>query len=291
MSYPAKGRRRWNLSISGISCLDWSSMGKRSGTFGQGALAWLALMWEFYNRIYDLAICECTYLYQHRHIQIIVSRVGGVVSPVIFSPTDIGYPAERKRKYMIVTFPGLRWITGRTFTKANLLNTFARQVIKTGDVYLENTSRVEIRSYIEGLAKKRRMALRDGLGNRWPMATVLQRGARDRLDKVLAHAHTMKKISGANELYLTINQNPGWASIMVNKVPTLLQATACWSTKAERLLLPKEVCAVMGIPWTALMASMPEKNVRSMAGNAMHAGAIACVILYALANTDEAEFA
>ena len=78
---------------------------------------------------------------------------------------------------------------------------------------------------------------------------------------------------------------------MVNKVPTLLQATACWSTKAERLLLPKEVCAVMGIPWTALMASMPEKNVRSMAGNAMHAGAIACVILYALANTDEAEFA
>ena len=73
---------------------------------------------------------------------------------------------------------------------------------------------------------------------------------------------------------------------MKDKIPNLLQKSQVWSTKAKRLLLPKEVCLVMGIHWSPLMSTLPEIRVRSMAGNAMHGGAIAAVILYALANTE-----
>ena len=260
------------------------SHGKKAGTFGKGAMAWRTLMWEYFNCVYDLAICECTYLYQRRHIQIVVGRIGAVVSSVVFSPMGIGCPAERPRKYMIILFPGMRWSGGRVFTTAHFLNTFRRLVVTTGDVYLEHTTRVETRSYIEDMAKKRHMAIRDGCGSRWPMAMALLRGALKRLN--LLQEQALKKYKADDELYFTIDRNPGWASVMKKEIPTLLQKTACWLTKAKRLLLPKEVCLVLGIPWSRLIATLPEIKVRSTAGNAMHAGSIAALILYALANTE-----
>ena len=112
---------------------------------------------------------------------------------------------------------------------------------------------------------------------------VMKKGAQKRLDLLLAIAQ--EKFSPQDEVYLTIDRNPGWASVMDNKIPTLLQKSSVWSTRARRLLLPKEVCFIMGLRWTPLMETFPEIKIRSMAGNAMHSGCIASVLLFALGNT------
>ena len=52
-------------------------MGAKKGSFGKGALAWLSLMWDFVNDVYDLAVLECTIGYQERHVQIILDKVLG----------------------------------------------------------------------------------------------------------------------------------------------------------------------------------------------------------------------
>ena len=116
------------------------------------------------------------------------------------------------------------------------------------------------------------------------MAMVLQHGALKGLN--LLQEQALKKYKADDELYFTIDRNPGWASVMNKKIPTLLQKTAYWFTKAKRLLLPKEVCLVLGIPWGRFIATLPVIKVRPMAGNAMPARSIGAVILYALANTE-----
>ena len=85
-------------NIAGMSCLDWSARGQQAGTCGKGAMAWLTLMWDYLNNVYDFAIAERTKNYAHRHLQRVVTHCDGTVHEAIFSPTDLGFPASRGRK-------------------------------------------------------------------------------------------------------------------------------------------------------------------------------------------------
>ena len=60
-SHPVK-RGDLHISIAGISCLDWSSMGEMQGYFGKGGLVWLTLVWEYMKGVYDMGILECTHI-------------------------------------------------------------------------------------------------------------------------------------------------------------------------------------------------------------------------------------
>ena len=89
--------------------------------------------------------------------------------------------------------------------------------------------------------------------------------------------------------YDTICQDVSRASVMQDRIPALLRKGRIWSFKHDRLLIPQEHLAVMGIKISDTVASsLSNAKVLSVAGNAMHKGAIGAIVLYTLCCTENA---
>ena len=283
--YPTHGVAKGSLrcNISGISCLDWTSRGLEVGVFGKGALAFLTLMWDFCAGLYDVGVLECTRKYRHQHIQTLLGPYGFCVYPVVFSPWMIGFPCNRFRKYMVViNTKTVSWNDGAALDLNKLLGLLGRSVNMTGSVYLEDTQKAEIRAAIEKMAQDRHMPLRDGNRKRWPMSAVLPTGLKTLLSR---HLESMKEkgVDTDSDVFTTIDQNPTRAS-WTEYIPALLQNSHVYSFKHKRLLLPQEHCKIMGLPWCKAFEELSGGKVKSLTGNAMHAGALAAVVLYTLGN-------
>lgn len=68
-------------------------------------------------------------------------------------------------------------------------------------------------------------------------------------------------------------------------VPALLTRSEVWSMKAGRLLLRREHCRIMGIAWAPATSKLPDKQLPSISGNAMHKMALGSIVLYTFAFT------
>ena len=114
------------------------------------------------------------------------------------------------------------------------------------------------------------------------MSMVLRLGLQRRLNNIVADL-VAEGMSEDADMNTTVDQNVSHASTM-EVIPALLQKTRVWNFRAKRLLLPQEHCLVMGIPFDEVISALEEVRIRSLCGNAMHAGALAAVFIYLCCN-------
>jgi len=285
--YPVRGNNVGGCplkgNVSGISCIDWSERGSQAGSFGKGAVAWCTLMWDLLNDDLDWALLECTRHYRHPQLEVVLAHIGASVFPVVFSPSHLGLPCTRYRKYMLVLFsPRFRWKSNAdAISKTSLMSAFGREPVGSGSDFLQKTLKSEVRAEIEMMAEKMHMSPRDGSGHRWPMKVVLSAAMQRSL---AAHEVQLKKDGWdltKDDVFTTICQQGSYAATSA-MIPALLQRSKVWSWRHQRLLLPRERCNVMGIEWTPEIASIEPSKICSMTGNAMNLTAISSVIVYML---------
>ena len=120
-------KRGIKLRVAGISCIDWSTRGSRLGTLGKGILAWLTFIREVMLDQPDVAVVECTKHYAHEDIEIVTGELYAL-SFAVFSSAEVGPPAERWRKYMVLINKNgrLRWRAGREMSRERIFDVFGR---------------------------------------------------------------------------------------------------------------------------------------------------------------------
>jgi hypothetical protein len=146
---------------------------------------------------------------------------------------------------------------------------------------MTDTPKEEIRLAIERMAADNHQPRRDGRGQRWPMRMVTSAAL---LRTIEAHERHFGQRAHDDNMFATVEQTLGFSSAMSDVIPALLRTSKVWSFRHQRFLLPSEHCKVMGIPLNASVESLSPAKMKAVAGNAMHAGALASVVLFTLSN-------
>ena len=291
---PAPGSVR--MSVAGITCVDWSSRGRRAKTLGDSALAWAALMREVYWTKPDILILECTRLYDHNDVVAILDEVASM-SPLVFSPTQVGIPSERYRKYMVMLWRcgRLQWKERAEINLPRFLAVYGRRLACNGHVYLKNTSEDLIETYRQYVSALRSLPSH-AAGRSLNFDSLLTRRGRARLQVAIDHAAASGYASD-DEIFYDQSQNLDFSGITY-AVPALTQRNVAWSHCLRRPMLPQECFEAMGFPAVLAEATtglrcpveyaienLSMSKQRSLSGNSMHFAAIGLVIVYTLAFT------
>eukprot|EP00971_Amphidinium_carterae_P089791 1777817-Amphidinium_carterae.1 len=137
---------------------------------------------------------------------------------------------------------------------------------------MEQTPKSVVREAIEHMAAKRHMPSRNQDGRRWPMFMVLGRGEQRRLSAAMRkfkHRSADMVEQTLPDVFVYTCQNADF-NRSGSSVPALLRASRVWNARYQRLMLPSEHCAVMGIDAASLPSTLSDTQVKSLAGNAMH---------------------
>ena len=108
-AFPIDDDGRETGNISGPQCYDWSTMGKKQGWLGSGAqlfLGWLA----------ERRVIQEKWIIIENVIQFpqtaVLQALGDLyhVESIKFAPTDMAYPTQRRRHYMVLILKAaMRW--------------------------------------------------------------------------------------------------------------------------------------------------------------------------------------
>ena len=327
--FKGTGRGHIRMSIAGITCVDWSSRGIKKGTLGKSCMAFTAYMREVIHTLPDVVLLECVRQYQEGDA-ILMLEHNYHYTGLVFSPSEIGLPIERYRKFMVFLLRSgsgkeLKWKEGLQLCRGTFLAAFGRTKACNGHVFMDGTPDHCVSNAIAQKAAHKFMPPRDQFGRLWTFRDFLteKTGCRiDKYERILQSACSAKSSGRADDMaetesgdedasapgslgswpvFCDISQEPGFADIVAN-VPAFTRRNRIWSLEHNRHLLLEEAMEVMGVPaimpaqtlgltapWPESKEELSESKVRALLGNSMQLTAIATVIVYILAFTDEVE--
>lgn len=286
------------LLIAGISCLDWSSRGLRGRTIGKGALAWASFMRELMSYLPDIAILECTRSYMHEDL-VAVTDAAYDTFPLVFSPTDVGIPSQRVRKYMVLLHRRghLRWKANCAIDGDRFMALFGRKMACDGNVYFADTPGEAVRAELRKWCERRHLPQKDADGRAFAFTDVLTRKQQVRFDEWIAFVKDRGADDSSNMIY-DLAQHPQYGTLG-SAIPALTRRNMPWSSCFGRPLIPLEKFEVQGIPvfspaatlgldaaWPYVLHNSSSGVVNTLTGNAMHLAAIGLVLGYTFAFTE-----
>lgn len=295
---PASDDDCLSIRIAGISCLDWSSRGSRRKTIGTGALAWASFLRETWWSEPDMVLLECTRSYRHADLDAVMGSKYSLTF-LVFSPTQVGVPSERYRKYMVMIKKDgrLRWHSGCELSESNFLKIFGRSLSVNGHVYLLESPGDLVRAELARWSARRHLPEKDKDGLRFQFAELLTRKGRRRLQAWKDRLHARGHDDEQEQLFCDLAQSPDYGNL-TTLVPALTRKNMPWSLFLNRPVLPSERLEIMGwpainpeatlglgLPWKSAIPSSPAK-IASLTGNAMHFASVSLVLAYTLAFTE-----
>ena len=210
-------------------------MGSGDGWFGASAIIYLVFVRECLMAAYDFIILECTAHFDTRGLEPFEHLYHIVV--LTFSPTLLGFPASRVRKYMML-LNKKRWrfmLQAEEFGHMKLFEAlFGRRVVLNGwQMCRAPTEKVE--NYLALMAERRGMPPRRASGRPWSSYQVMSGSLRR-----MVYAQEQEAASrGFTSLMCNVHQRPSYMSGTVN-VPALLRNSLIFNCRLRRLMLPSE---------------------------------------------------
>ena len=129
--------RRRRGCVAGINCYDWSTMGGTQGWLGESTIVFLQFVRECLEADYDWIILECTQGFDLQGLRCLEAKYMCVCLHI--TPQQLGFPANRLRKYMLLTHQArLAWLPciEEIGNEAAFLKLFHRRVMLYGDELL-----------------------------------------------------------------------------------------------------------------------------------------------------------
>ena len=221
------------------------------------------------------------------------------VQSVLFTPTDLGIPSHRPRKYSLV-IPEVSKLHGAVaFGVKELTKVAFSKLLLRGSVYLR-APHADIKLYMDHLASTNKMLPSRPENKTYACETVMITGDRMRMLEYRA----MLESSGraCDDVIVDVTQNVSFGSVM-DVLPTLLRNSMPYSMLSNRLFLATELLAAQGFPvyleaddevWRDMpnevkqcierLMNQPDLTLRRMLGNTMHLAQVGSVLAIVLAS-------
>ena len=282
----------WPLSLAcaGTTCTSWSSMGQKKHWMTKSAVVFLAWAYEMLAFRPAIIVHECTPEFDFQQLIIIFGSFY-LIRSCIFSPTDLGLPMSRPRRYTIMmlrcTFQPLL-----SFDVDGFGSLFFRSLRLTGHVLWQAPQQM-VNAHISKLAEKAFLPSLQADGSPWPIRVVLSQAVDHRIE---CYEKMCRRARRRMKYIVNLRQTPQWCNGWSEAVPTLLTSTSyLWSMVEGRVLLPIEHLGVQGLDCFNNCPSLPEcpvvrlalsgaltpREVMHLAGNSFNIAAVTSVLLFA----------
>ena len=244
------------LHVAGVNCYDWSSMGQGSQWLGESLLPFVQWCKERLVMQEDLILVECVLNFDDTMLAELFAEDYDLLTLRV-SPTLLGEPVERGRKYMILLRKEkLEWHPA--IAKANAVERgslrlesafsrlFARTLRMSGDMkFRAPQDDIAARLQTLAAAKKLPRATRSGRG--WSSFQLCSQAMRD---SVNAHESWLRSHIGAGGSFdgwiCNLAQRPAFMPPTQHVVPALLRKSQLWLMAKARRPLPMEMLEVQG---------------------------------------------
>lgn len=282
--------QRLRLAAAGSPCTSWSRMGRRAGWAAKSALAFAVWCGETLAAMPDIILHECTLDFDWSVLDTFFGSAY-IVCSFAFSPTDLGIPSSRPRRYTLLVAKE-RFSLRSTFDGSGFGRDMFRRCMATAHIYACAPT-VYIERYLHYLAEKRHLPATSESGEQWPMRMLLRESLHQRL---LAYERAADRLRGRRVYIVNLMQEWGFVRRFSELAPTLMTRTSLlWDMSADRLFIPEELLVMIGIPIfaaerlqedrvgievLALAGDLQPDAIRFVTGNGMHMGAVGSVLLW-----------
>lgn len=297
---PAPRSEALRLHAAGMNCYDWSTMGGKKLWLGDSTKPFMQWLRERILAEEDVIVGECVLGFDHESFFDFL-RDAYDLSLLKLSPTLIGEPAERQRKYMILLKRDrLKWLPciEDYGVEDAFYRIFARRCCMLGQEKFRAPQQ-ELDVYLESAVAKRHLPPHSRSGKDWSFFQVGSESVRASIKEHEAHLqHNYGNSVPAEQWIANLSQRPTHMPATRFFVPALLRGSNLWLMGKRRWQLPGELLEVQGFniygsPDTPQyeckiadhFKSMPKSQLTSVAGNAMHLGIIGSVWLFILGCT------
>ena len=125
------------MAVAGATCVDWSALGLKNGWLGKSGIAFV--IWAHERRLCKdkVVILENVMGFDDEALSLAFPNYSCTVFRI--SPHDLGVPATRARKYMVLLAPGLTWSECLGDNPASVAAGFD-QIFKSSGVTVEAAS-------------------------------------------------------------------------------------------------------------------------------------------------------
>jgi hypothetical protein len=297
----SRQRRPGALTVwaGGVSCLDWTAMGKRSAWSGEGCIA--TLIWLFYAlaRKPHVLIIECTPNFDMKFVKRILEPVYNVMYRKL-CPTMLGVPSRRLRIWAVcVLAEGIK--LQYRFDSDKFDEMFFQKLTTDSSVFLSShdDDREKVK---QAMALRNKMPETDFGGIAWPLTRVMNVGPALRLKGYTYIKNNSIRCSSSSTILCDWNQNPDEICAMgINVAPPLLRCSNLAALQINGtsrvdddplIVLAKEHMTIMGWPPHAdspvhhsfqhLVDKLSHKQIKSLMGNAMHMQVAGATLMYVL---------
>lgn len=286
------------VDISGSTCVGFSPAGKRWAWLDDSAVPFLVWAWTLKSARPHIILHECVRGFDPAVLDLVLNFREPLslyaIASVVFSPTDLGLPVSRARRYTLCMLMPSELLVEYTYT--NLAAVAFRALKLNGSVYFQ-ASATELDEMNQTLAASCHLPLTNG-GKRWPWSALLRTGEYRRLQEALQR-------KGTAVAFCSISQSPNFMTLG-EVVPTLVTNSMIYRMSDKRgesrPATASEYLAMQNIP--ALLSSTHSaarhfafhhlleagslrlSHCRLMAGNGMNLAAVGSVLCFALASID-----
>jgi len=282
-------------AIAGVNCFDWSALGKKEMWLGSSAIAFMCWARERYLARGHEAFCivECVCNFDHEMLGDALSE-WFVLHVLHISPALFGEAVDRRRKYMVLLSPSLRWHSSLAAfgVQGSFERLFARQASLRG-VSRFRAPPEDIANHIALMAVRRGFPPSRPDGRPWSyfeaMSPSLQRRVREYEAKLLEEGF----IGRGAPAIANLVQGPEFMAATFGSVPALLRRSTLWLFDQERCALGLEHLECQGYQiydtdasddfhcaFTPFLRTLPDSTLRRLAGNGMHLRAIGTALLF-----------
>jgi hypothetical protein len=268
---------------------------------GSTALCFHAFAWQLLTDAPHAILLECTPGFEEHNLQIFEEAY--VVQCLDFSPTQLGLPSARPRKYMMLLRREQVCIA-RPFDEAHFGAAFYRSCDLNSAAYLCVPDSERYERVIQEFRARRGLPM-ECCGRPWLLQEVLPPGMAARLQEYVS----MAQQRGLRDGWVNIMQTPQFMRSIPQVVPTLLQGSVLYNLRQEKVMVASEHLLVMGIateghgiPGVATfpcrirrsaasgqrrqsLHEVTESAVKRMCGNGMHVAAVGTCLLHLLGQT------
>ena len=279
------------VAVAGTTCTSWSSMGKKGKWIAASAMPFMVWAYETLAAEPDIVIHECTPRFDFGMLVAIFGFLY-VVQSFCFSPTDLGWPASRPRRWTLM-YHRKRRNPIVPLSRPNFGAFFFRASTTDGHIFWD-APKEDVDRFIKD-TRKRMLPEADSDGQGWSPRDALPEGHYQRL---LAYERSAKRHRKAPVFIINLHQSCAFMNTMTRIVPTLLTRTSTiWSMIHNRQLIPKEMMQVMGlcpyeepgqlkllpgIEQLAIEGKVADKDITHACGNGMTQISVGSMLLFAL---------
>ena len=220
------------IAVAGVTCTDYSAMGKRRGQVGPAMVPFWVWSHEVAFFKPEIVLVECTVSIALSSLQLFTAEYH--ISHRVVTPTDLGFAASRPRRYILLMRKDIFAGVDAPWTLEDPSSEFARRFHRRREFeakeYFMSSDQEQHDEVILPLAFHRGLPPCGMCGRRWKLVEVVAPGVLESLQEYKEQARRL-----GEDCTVNLQQTPQFMSAVPHVCPTLLQGSMLYNTTTKKV--------------------------------------------------------